>query len=252
MKNRPFLFLLIAFFHLVEPLIKLAYFKATTPFSFGTIISNIAQIHSTKEMIEFWLLFPIAGLALLGVKRWSYPIFVGVQIYNIYGHMTYEKYTWPYVSEIPFASGLILLFINSLIIIYFALPDVRRPFFDKSVRWWETRTRYTQSIPITFHTNNPRDIMDGVIENISETGVFINHKNIIDVGSELKINLNYKDHSMTIKGHVVAHHAFKGQRGMGVQFDFENIWEKLYIRKIVRDVKREVKKQEKLSMVPIA
>ena len=118
MKNRPFIFILIAFFHIIEPLIKLAYFKAITPFSLGTIISNISQIHSFKEVIEFWFLFPLGGLALLGVKRWSYPIFVGVQLYNIYGHMTYEKYTWPYVSEVPFASGIILLFINSLIIIY--------------------------------------------------------------------------------------------------------------------------------------
>ncbi len=248
MKNRPLIFILIAFFHIIEPLIKLAYFKAITPFSLGTIISNISQIHSLKEVLEFWFLFPLGGLALLGVKKWSYPIFVGVQIYNIYGHLTYEKYTWPYVSEIPFASGLILLFINSLIIIYFALPDVRRPFFDKSMRWWETRTRYAMKIPVTFTYANPNTLLDGVIENISQTGVFINHKNIIDVDSEIKLNINYNDLSITLKGKVVAHHAFKGQRGMGVQLEFENIWEKLYIRKIIGEIRHDIKKQSKVQV----
>ena len=248
MKHRPLVFILIALFHIIEPLIKLAYFKATTPFSLGTIITNIAQIHSIKEIIEFWFLFPIGGLALLGVKRWSYPIFVGVQLYNIYGHMTYEKYTWPYVSEIPFASGIILLFINSLIIIYFALPDVRRPFFDRSMRWWETRTRYAIKIPMTFTHSNPNQLLDGLIENISETGLFVNHKNIIDVGSEIKVNISFNELAITLKAKVVSHHAFKGQRGMGVQLDFENIWEKLYYRKMIHEIRKEMKKQSKVQV----
>lgn len=162
--------------------------------------------------------------------------------------MTYEQYTWPYVSEVPFASGLILLFVNSLIIIYFALPDVRRPFFDKSVRWWETRTRYAMKIPVTFTHNNPNQILDGVIENISQTGVFINHKNIVAVDSEIKLNLIYHDLSITLRGKVVSHHAFKGERGMGVHLVFENIWENLYYRKIINEVRKDIKKQSKIQV----
>jgi uncharacterized membrane protein len=141
MKHKPLIFILIAAFHIIEPLIKVAYFKITTPFSTSTIISNIAQISTAREIFEFWFLFPLAGLALMGVKKWSYPVFVGAQIYSIYSHLTYEQYTWPYVSQVPFVSSLVLLFINTMVIIYFALPDVRKPFFDRSVRWWETRTR---------------------------------------------------------------------------------------------------------------
>lgn len=245
MKNRPLIFLSIALLHLLEPVIKLLYFKATTPFSFTTIISNISQIHTPREIFEFWFLFPLGGLALLGVKKWSYPVFVGVQIYSIYSHMTYEKYTWPYVSEVPFVSSLVLLFINALIIIYFALPDVRRPFFDKTMRWWETRTRYNLRIPMTFSHNNPDKLIDCEILNISQSGIFMNYKGAIEVGSILRMNINYKDYNITLLGTVMSQHAFEGERGLGVKFKFQNIWENLYMRKIVKQISKDMAMIEK-------
>ncbi|MEC7275882.1 MAG: PilZ domain-containing protein [Bdellovibrionota bacterium] len=245
MKNRPLIFILIAFIHIIEPLVKVLYFKATTPFSLSTIVSNISQIHTAREFFEFWFLFPIGGLALLGVKRWSYPVFVGVQIYSIYSHMTYEKYTWPYVSEVPFVSSLILLFVNALIIVYFAFPDVRRPFFDKTMRWWETRTRYHLRIPMTFTSNNPNKLQDCEILNISQSGIFMNYKGAIDLESEIKMNISYKDYNITLLGTVKSQHAFEGERGLGIRFKFQNIWENLYMRKIVKQVSKDIAMIEK-------
>lgn len=245
MKNRPLIFILIAFAHIVEPLIKVLYFKATTPFTFATIVSNISQIHTPREIFEFWFLFPIGGLALLGVKRWSYPVFVGVQLYSIYSHMTYEKYTWPYVSEVPFVSSLVLLFVNALIIIYFAFPDVRRPFFDRSVRWWETRTRYNLRIPMTFTFNNPSKLIDCEILNISQSGIFMNYKGAIDIDSEITMNINYKDYNITLKGIVKSQHSYENERGLGIKFKFQNIWENLYMRKIVKQVSHDIAMIEK-------
>lgn len=245
MKHRPLIFILIAVAHIVEPLIKISYFKFTTPFSFSTIISNISQIHTPREIFEFWLLFPLGGLALLGVKKWSYPVFVGVQFYSIYSHLTYEKYTWPYVSEVPFASSLILLFMNMLVIIYFALPDVRKPFFDRTVRWWETRTRFTLSIPITFCLTSNKNLQDGEILNISQTGVFIQHNGVYDLDTKIRMNISYKEYSITVEGTVKSHHAFNGHRGIGVKFDFQNIWENLFMRKLVKQVSKDLKHKEK-------
>lgn len=252
MKHRPLIFILIAVAHLIEPLVKITYFKVTTPFSFATIISNISQIHTPREIFEFWFLFPIGGLALLGVKKWSYPVFVGVQTYSIWSHMTYEKYTWPYVSEVPFASSLVLLFLNAMVIIYFALPDVRKPFFDRSIRWWETRTRYNLSLPITFClTSNPK-LMDGEILNISQTGIFLRHNGVYEPETKVRMNISYKDFSITLDGVIKSHHTFDGHRGIGVKFDFQNIWENLFIRKMVKAISKDVKAKEKKNSTPIA
>ncbi|MCP4914068.1 MAG: PilZ domain-containing protein [Oligoflexia bacterium] len=247
MKKRPLIFIILASIHLLEPIIKILYFKMTVPFDIGTIVSNIWAISSPKEVFEFWFLFPLGGLALLGVKKWSYPIFVGVQIYNIYAHLTYEKFTWPYVSEIPLMSSMILLFVNTLIIIYFSLPEVRKPFFDRTMRWWETRTRYNKVIPITVKINNPNHIYDCHILNISTTGVFIDLREDVEVGTELELSINYKDQAVTLHGKKVSDHAFNNIRGIGVQFEFMNIYEKWAMRKIVRMIAKENKQLEKLS-----
>ena len=248
MKQKPLLFIIIAIAHLIEPLIKLLYFKFTTPFGFGKIINNVSQIQGPVEFFEFWLLFPIGGLALLGVKKWSYPIFVMVQIYNIASHLLYKSYTWPYVSKTPFLSAIALLFINTLIIVYFALPDVRRPFFDKKLRWWESRTRYQLHMPISISLNNP-DIYHNVeILNISQSGAFINYKGVIENGQILNLNISYKQFNIHLKGVKVSDHSFHGEKGVGIKFKFENIWENLYVRKLVKQVAKDSKAQNKVPL----
>jgi len=245
MKKKPLIFILLAFAHFLEPLIKILYFKATTTFSFSTILGNIMQIEAPREIFDFWLLFPLAGLALLSVKKWSYPIFVGVQAYSIYSHLTYEKYTWPYVSETPFISSLSLLVMNVLIICYFSLPDVRKPFFDQSVRWWETRKRYGLNIPISFSLTKDNAIYNSDILNISQSGVFLSDHQSVNIGSVIKMNLIYKGLSLHVKGKVKSHHSFENIPGVGVKFIFENIWENLYMRKILRQIAKDMKSEDK-------
>tara|TARA_R110002072_G_scaffold64203_9_gene159962 strand:+ start:2340 stop:3101 length:762 start_codon:yes stop_codon:yes gene_type:complete len=247
MKKRPLIFIILATVHILEPLIKILYFKMIVPFDFSTIVSNIWAISSPIEIFEFWFLFPIGGIALLGVKKWSYPVFVGVQIYNIYAHITYEKFTWPYVSEVPLMSSLILLVVNTAIIFYFTLPEVRKPFFNKNMRWWETRTRYNKIIPISVKLNNPNQFFDCQILNISTTGVFIDLRESISNGSVIELNLVYKDQDITIKGIKVSEHAVNNIRGIGVQFEYQNIYEKYIMRKIVRMIAKETKELEKIQ-----
>ncbi len=252
MKHKPLVFILIAVFHIIEPLIKIAYFKVTTPFSLSTIISNIGQISNAREIFEFWFLFPMAGIALLGVKRWSYSIFFGAQIYSIYSHLTYEQYTWPYVSEVPFVSSLALLFINTMIIIYFALPEVRKPFFDRSVRWWETRTRYSMQLPLVFKFIGKEEIINSHVLNISQTGAFIKYKGVAEVGDKVKMELTYKEFNLKVHAQVKALHACGGERGLGVHFQFGNIWENLFVRRMVSQIGHDHKAAQKALEMPNA
>jgi hypothetical protein len=247
MKKKPLLFIALALAHFLEPIIKLIYFKMTTSFSFATIINNISQIQSTREVFDFWLLFPLGGFALITVKKWSYPIFVGVQAYSIFSHLTYEQYTWPYVSEFPFISSLAILTMNALIIFYFALPDVRKPFFDKSIRWWETRKRYSMRIPMNFAAVGNKRSYNCDILNISQSGVFLGSHHDLEVGTDIKMNILYKDYAITVIGQIKSHHNFENEQGFGVKFRFENIWENLYMRKVVRQISKDTNQENKQS-----
>lgn len=245
MYKKPLLFIILACAHMIEPLIKIIYFKLSTSFSFHTVITNISQAQSLREVFDFWFLFPIGGLALISVKKWSYPIFVGVQAYSIYAHLTYEKYSWPYMSEMPFVSSLALLFMNALIIVYFALPHVRRPFFDRSLRWWETKKRYPVRIPVSFTIKGTGENVEGDILNISQTGVFISSDLDFNVNTPVELTLNYKEFQMSIDGLVRSRHSFQEEHGLGIKFKFRNIWENLHMRKLVKEISRDVHKIER-------
>ena len=56
MKNKPLLFIILGIIHLVEPIFKLLYFKATTHFPMHLIIENISQMSGAREVFEFWFL----------------------------------------------------------------------------------------------------------------------------------------------------------------------------------------------------
>ena len=252
MKNRPLLFSIIAILHILEPLIKILFFKATTGFSFVSIFDNIANMEGIKNIIEFWFLFPIAGFALIGVKKWSYPLFVSIQAYSIIMHLTYEKFTWPYSSDTPHWSSLGILFFNVAIMIYFALPDVRKPFFDKTMRWWQTKTRYGQRLPCTVYFNNPNDLEDCVIHNISQSGAFLDYKQIHPSNfvkdSAIHLNITFEDYQISIKAKIAAQHSFDDVNGIGVQFIFDNIFEDLYMRRLVRAISKNKNREENLPM----
>lgn len=212
------------------------------------VLDNVSQIETTREIFDFWFLFPIGGLALLSVKKWSYPIFVGVQVYNIYAHLTYEQYTWPYVNDSPFVTSLALLIVNALVIAYFALPAVRRPFFDKSVRWWETRQRYKMRIPLSFHNIDENRPSRCDILNISQSGIFINTRKDLAIGSEIKMNFVYKDFEISLFGVVKSQHYFNDEPGSGVEFKFRNIWESLYVRKLIKKIASDIELEK--STIP--
>lgn len=246
MKNRPLLFVILGLFHLLEPLLKLSTFKLMTGFPLETILSNIRHgPYGLYGFFEFWLLFPLGGIALLGVKRWSYPMFVGVQIYSLYSHISYQRFSWPYYSEIPHTASLLILFVNALIIMYFLLPEVRRPFFERDLRWWEHRERFNLAIPISFTFKDPNVVKDAHILNISLSGAFINYRGPEQIGDKMRVNLTFEGIHISVDAIVVSEHIFDGQKGLGIRFKYQNIWENLHMRSILRAVARTSYKQNK-------
>jgi hypothetical protein len=235
--------------HILEPLFKILYFKATTRFPINTIIENVTQINGARELFEFWFLFPIAGIALLGVKRWSYPIFVSVQIYSIFTHLTYESYTWPYVSSTPQWPSLAILACNVGMIIYFLLPEIRRPFFDKDMRWWEHRERYTLRIPCSYSSSANNTLRDAEILNISHSGAFISTDiETANIGDKFTVNISFMDLHITLNAKVVSMHEFDNETGLGIMFSYDTIWEQLHMNKIMKQIARANKKHFKQAL----
>lgn len=239
MKKRPLIFVVLAAIHFLEPLFKIFFLKMQTGFEWTVIFDNIFSITSPKAIFEFWLLFPIAGFAIMGAKKWSYPLFVTVQVYSIYAHLTYQKFTWPYVAETPFISHTLLLVFNLLVIAYFLMPDVRRIFFEPGLRWWETPTRFYFDLPCAVTFGDSNDLIDVKIKNISRTGCFISYMGEFMDGQPLTLHLTYGAHDIKLAAEVVRKSEFQGEQGMGVKFHYQNIWEMVTLRRMLGEIQKE-------------
>lgn len=236
MKNRPFIFTLLSVLCLVEPLIKVLYFKASTNFSFALIFANLRARDGFFEVLDFWLVFPIAGALILKLRKWTYFSFMGVLSYIIYNIFTYEKYTWPYNSSSPFVYNYVVAFLSISAFIYFLFPQVREPFFDRRVRWWEPKTRYQVQISCKLQTDNIT--FRSTILNISQSGAFLQETGYLKDGDRAMMEFTLFGRTLEVPIEVVHRHASRGMGGHGVRFVFRNFAQSIRMAKMIDLIKR--------------
>jgi hypothetical protein len=237
MKQKPLIYILISLFCLIEPMVKLFYFKVSTDFDFSIIFSNVFARTGVKEIFDFWLVFPFTGLMLIKIRRWTYFSFMGLLLYNVYSILTYEKYTWPYYSESPFLYHYILVGICCAGFIYFLFPEVRDPFFDKTIRWWETKKRYGVQIPCKIKLGSSEISSD--ILNISQTGAFIKATDGLSDIKAADLIFDYKNIKLSIPIICISTHKYQNQEGFGYLFNIKNWGAKLQVARLIRIIKKE-------------
>lgn len=241
MEQRPRVFVLLAILHFVEPFSKILYFKLTTLFPLMTIMENVLAIEGAKNNFEFWFLFPLAGLCLLFLRKWTYHLFLFIQGYSIHSILNYQEYTWPYISKTPIASSVILLLLNIAAIIYLLLPHNRAPFFDRRLRWWETKPRFGAIIPVAI-TGLKGDFFSKIL-NIGLSGVFIEDIPNLKVGDNIKILIKNASPPLiiNINGIVKNRRTMNGIDGLGVEFVYTNLKDYLKMRFFIREISSEFK-----------
>jgi len=234
MRKKPFIFTLISILCLVEPLIKVLYFKAITHFDFAVIVSNLSARASFFEVVDFWLVFPIAGLFILKLRKFNYFAFLAIQAYIIYSIVTYEEYTWPYNSDSPFFYNYALTVFSIMSFLYFLLPGTRKPFFDARVRWWEPMVRF--NVAIKCQLINARGNWSSTIRNISKSGVFIEGGHELEVGDKLIMEFIAfgETHSLILE--VMNKHAMDERKGFGARFHFDSLSQVFRLRSVVNKI----------------
>lgn len=247
MKNKPLIFTVLSVLCLIEPVIKVLYFKAITNFDFMVIFANLQARNSFIDVVDFWLIFPIAGLLILKLRKWTYFTFMAVLAYINYNIFTYEKYTWPYNSDSPFMYNYVVALMSVAVFVYFLSPKVREPFFDRRVRWWEPKARYNVQIHCKLHSNNfafPTEII-----NISQTGAFILDSKYMKVGDKFQLEFNFLGQTIVTPVEVVHKHTVQNQTGYGVKFNFKSLAQSVRMAKVINVLKKSnvMFKEEKMN-----
>lgn len=239
MKNKPILFTILAIICLIEPTFKIFYLKLSSDFSFSVVLANILHRVTLFDLFKFWFMFPIAGLCLIWLRKWTYFLFLAIQIYAIYDFITYEPYTFPYNSQEPFFFNYILVSFNAIIVIYFLLPQTRKPFFDSAMRWWETKKRYQATIPCKILM--PQGEIDCTILNISQTGAFIDCAESLAMGESITLEFDHQGLSFSLVAEIVSEHQYDGHTGLGARFCFDQYTEFFNVLRLMWAMKKELK-----------
>lgn len=236
MKNKPFIFSILSFLCLIEPVIKILYFKAITHFDFLVILANLKARNTFLEVFDFWLVFPMAGLLIVRLRKWTYFGFMSILAYIVYNIFTYEKYTWPYNSDTPFMYNYVVALMAFSVFAYFLSPSAREPFFDRRARLWETKTRY--KIEISCKLKSSSLTFPSKILNISKTGAFVQDSPYIKVGDTLEMEFNFLGHTVEVPVLIVNKHSSHNKQGYGVEFKFKSFGQSIRMGKVINVIKK--------------
>ena len=236
MKNKPLIFTLISILCVIEPVIKILYFKALTHFDFMVIMSNLVARDSFRDVFDFWLVYPLAGLFLIKLRKWTYFAFMSLLAYIVFSILTYEKYTWPYNSETPFFYHYVVVVMASIVFMTFLLPTIREPFFDRRLRWWEPQVRYP--VGINCSLKNDSMIFSSEIINISASGAFLKDSSYFKVGDKLDLEFTFMGQQLSLPVQVIHKHSTNGRHGYGVKFDFKSFKQNVTVSKLINSIKQ--------------
>lgn len=217
---------------LIEPLIKILFFKFDTGFDFQTVFDTIFSIKNPVKVVEFWLLFPVAGLALFRSSAYSLFVFAGVYLYSMYAYFSYEKFSWPYVQETPHFSANLILFFNTALLIYFLIPENLKPFSNKTLFAFKRPERMSTMFETVFKFNNKN--LAATVINISDSGVMISLKNELIGSGYMELIVGSQALSCQLIREVDS--AKDGIHNYGLKFNFRDKDEKSYLKDYISSI----------------
>lgn len=235
MRHKPLIFQFLSVLFLLEPAIKILYFKASTHFEFPVILANVLSRNGVRDIFDFWMVFPIAGLLLWKLRTWTYFAFLGIMAYLIFSILTYEQYTWPYNSDSPLFYHYFIIGLTLFVIVYFLIPDVRAPFFNRKLRWWESKPRYRTTIPARISGN--KVTFQSEILNISQTGAFLKDNNHLSPGEVVSLAFESEGLLMEMPVKVIGRHVISQTQGLGVQFHPSSVSQKIQMIRLIGRIK---------------
>jgi hypothetical protein len=215
MEKRPWPIILLALFHFLEPQVKLFFYSWFWDVPVWRFISFMLSGKNPWGTFVFLFSFPLAGIAILAVKRWSLPVFITIQLLTLAQHIHDSR-----VAPSQFPPWLVALFVlgNLLVTTYFLLPAVRLAYTDPRVRWWEAKPRFQVRWPVRLSQQDQR--WDAVIGNVAEGGFFceFHGRVLLDTTQELAAVFSYQQFHFQLQG-TIRHSRFDGAKSYyGVKF----------------------------------
>lgn len=200
MAKKPWPIIILATLHFIEPLLKILFYSAYWQVSPLQLVQHVVERESTLSAILFFGAFPLGGLAIISVKKWSLPVYLAVQSLVL----SHNFSDWLYNEHaVPLTFLVMVTALNLTVVAYFLVPAVRLAYMDPNLRWWEALPRYRVNFPAKL-TQLPIEKLGVHIRDISEGGVLlaIHPRAELDLTQPLDITFNFEIYDFKLSGDV--------------------------------------------------
>ncbi len=219
------------------PLIAIGIMGMTSNVSFDIIFSKTISLISIYNLINFWILFPIAGICIVLQNRWSYSLVIAIHLFSIFNFLINESLTWEFLDHTLNFSPIILILFNIFNISILLIPSFRDIYFKKKYLGKNTKPRYMVEFNCKISLlDDSNTIIDGIIKNISKTGLFLIAQLPKDFDANVKIIFDYYDTQYVIDAKIVSQHTTNKVIGYGLKFNHQSFSDKITINKLVKNL----------------
>lgn len=226
MKRRPWPIIILAFIQILMPFFNIlmnAWLENVSP---DIYFRAFVHFQPPAKVATFFLLYLISGAAIFLMKKWSYAVFLLITSWNILSNIIiwvrdYYPSSHSLWTDHSFWILVLANLTNIAFVTYYLLPSVRKVYFDRTVRWWESKPRFLLKILANFQQNkNPQSIPCTICD-LSMGGAFIETSQQLAMGDTITLSIPLYDRSIQIKSTVI--HKREGNsspeaKGYGLQF----------------------------------
>lgn len=233
MEHKPWPLVVLAFIHFIEPLTKILFYSVLFNISPLQIAESTYENETLIQQFNFFLLFPIAGIAIFAVKKWSLPVFLFIEVYVFTINIDYLNVLYQTDQIFLFSCFIFFGAMNVIFVTYLLVPAVRIAYLDPRIRWWEASPRYHTNINCSINNS-----LTGVIQNISRSGVFITTNYDLPMDSTVRLEFKFKAQDKEInlkpKALVLNKYDITNSTGYGAIFYELTKEEKCLIKVIIK------------------
>jgi len=236
MKKRPLVIKLIALGYLLTPvsfIVQYFIFSKSSIFQASTWMTLL-----TPYKLSLIIIPPIVAFGVFKMRQWGWYLSL-VHMFFILGNNTLSFLVG---SRTPPWAIIIFSLVTLVVLLTIVRKEIRAPYFNPKVRWWEAKPRYAMVMQVEM--GNDRMKITGETFNISEGGMFMVSPSEVKIDEKFNINLmREKTDSIYCEGRIVWVNPSGEALPQGFGFQFTQIDQPaiLEIRRYIKDQKKVLK-----------
>ncbi len=242
---------MLAILHILEPIFKIGFHSFVNNIS-PFVLFQFELDHSTiLTFIEEIALFPVAGILILLIRRWSYFLFLFIEAWIIFINARSVIALYENGQYVMFYSAVLITLINLLIILYFIFSTVKNSYHDPRLRWWESTPRYSVICKCKMSRVKYENFFETESINISESGILLKNISDFDAGQKVEMEMTLLSDSFFLRGDIVHKTTLPGNAvyGLGIKFVDLTSVQKTALRFKMRELeKKKYPRRPKRSM----